>query len=117
MKHWWIIPCAALLLAPTANAQPYDPDHDIQYVREINQAGIRYDTRENLIAMGHTICDTLTRGASYSDLITVIERDTATQPYLANVLASKAVENMCPSQYYKVMLAQIEFAPKDRIQI
>lgn len=115
MKHWGTLTtltAAALLFAAPAHA---DIHHDLQFVRAINEAGLTYDTEENLVAMGHSMCQALDNGATYINLIQIMNEDAGTDPLTGNIIASTAVKHLCPEYWTNVFLAQIELPKQARI--
>lgn len=117
MKYWGallLIPLG-LLFTPVANADIYN---DLMFVKDVNNAGITYDSRENLIGMGHELCNALESGnIDYPEIVQIVDRDPHANLAQSNLMASSAVEHICPDQWYQVVTSQIAFPREARILI
>lgn len=109
MKKWGallLLP-VGLMFTPVANADIYD---DIQFVNEVGNAGINFDSRENLIWMGHELCNALQSGnIAYDEAVSGMSTHGGGGLDQSNFVASRAVSHICPDQWYQVVTSQIPY--------
>ena len=105
----------ALFFAPIAHA---DINDDLMFVRDVNKTGIPYDSRENLIWLGHEVCNALHSGnIEYDQAVQIMSTHGGGSIGASNAIASLAVSHICPDQWFQVVVAQIAFSPGDRVRI
>jgi Protein of unknown function (DUF732) len=100
---------AAQTGAPRAQAAP---DPQVEYLYDV--AGRRhYDFPSNdALGYGHGICDKVTRGESYAQVMGDVKSDvTPNDEFAANYLVSYAVNLLCPAQIWQLRNSAAHYRP------
>ena len=100
---------AAQTGAPRAQAAP---DPQVEYLYDV--AGRRhYDFPGNdALGYGHGICDKVTRGESYAQVMGDVKSDvTPNDEFAANYLVSYAVNLLCPAQIWQLRNSAAHYRP------
>jgi hypothetical protein len=99
--------CAALTCAPTARADV------VAYLVNVTvRPGYNFANADEAIGYGRGICDKLTPGDGYSQLISNVEADFATtDEYQASYLISQAVNELCPASIWQLRNSAAHYHP------
>lgn len=100
---------AAQTQAPRAQAAP---DPQVEYLYDV--AGRRhYDFPNNdALGYGRGICDKVTRGESYAQVMGDVKNDvTPNDEFAANYLVSYAVNLLCPDQIWQLRNSAAHYRP------
>jgi hypothetical protein len=100
---------AAQTRAPWAQAAP---DPQVEYLYDV--AGRRhYDFPNNdALGYGRGICDKVTRGESYAQVMGDVKSDvTPNDEFAANYLVSYAVNLLCPAQIWQLRNSAAHYRP------
>jgi hypothetical protein len=100
---------AAQTRAPRAQAAP---DPQVEYLYDV--AGRRhYDFPNNdALGYGRGICDKVTRGESYAQVMGDVKSDvTPNDEFAANYLVSYAVNLLCPAQIWQLRNSAAHYRP------
>jgi hypothetical protein len=100
---------AAQARAPRAQAAP---DPQVEYLYDV--AGRRhYDFPNNdALGYGRGICDKVTRGESYAQVMGDVKNDvTPNDEFAANYLVSYAVNLLCPDQIWQLRNSAAHYRP------
>ena len=96
--------------APSANAVPA-PDIEFIYDTTVRKQYSFANTTE-AISYAHGICDKITGGASYAQVIGDVKRDVLpNDEYSANYLISNAVNIYCPAQLWQLRNSAGSYVP------
>jgi Protein of unknown function (DUF732) len=91
---------AAETLAPRAHAKPAP---EVEYVYNVAVRRYYYFPNNDAIGYGYGICDKVTAGQSYAQLMGDVKSDvTPNDEFAANYLVSYAVEDLCPAQIWQL---------------
>lgn len=100
---------AAQVQAPRANGAPAP---DIEYLYDV---GVRrqYNFPNNdAIEYGHEICDKVTGGESYAQVMSDVKSEvTPNDEFAANYLVSYAVNLLCPAQIWQLRNSAAHYQP------
>jgi hypothetical protein len=99
----------AQMRAPRAQAAP---DPQVEYLYDV--AGRRhYDFPNNdALGYGRGICDKVTRGESYAQVMGDVKSDvTPNDEFAANYLVSYAVNLLCPAQIWQLRNSAAHYRP------
>jgi hypothetical protein len=100
----------AELFAPKASAVP-DPNIEFIYDTTVRKQYSFANTTE-AINYAHGICDKITGGASYGQVIGDVKRDVLpNDEYSANYLISNAVNIYCPAQLWQLRNSAGAYVP------
>ena len=100
----------APLVAPPAHAVPA-PDIEFIYDTTVRKQYSFANTTE-AISYAHGICDKITGGASYAQVIGDVKRDVLpNDEYSANYLISNAVNIYCPAQLWQLRNSAGSYVP------
>jgi hypothetical protein len=99
----------AQTLAPRANAAPA-PEVEYLYNVAVRR---HYDFPDNdAVGYGHRICDKVTQGESYAQLMSDVKNDvTPSDEFAANYLVSYAVNLLCPAQVWQLRNSAAHYLP------
>jgi hypothetical protein len=91
---------AAQVLTPRAHAAPAP---EVEYLYDV-AVRRHYDFPNNdALSYGHGICEKVTRGESYAQVMSDVKNDvTPTDEFAANYLVSYAVNLLCPAQIWQL---------------
>lgn len=94
---------------PDAHAAPAP---EVEYVYDV-MVRRHYDFPGNdAIGYGHGICDKVSRGAGYADVMGDVKRDvTPNDEFAANYLVSYAVNLLCPGQIWQLRNSAAHYQP------
>ncbi|CDO88556.1 hypothetical protein BN973_02925 [Mycobacterium triplex] len=91
---------AAPQLAPRAGAAPAP---EVEYVYDVAVRRHYNFPNNDAIGYGHGICDKVTQGDSYAQVMGDVKRDvTPNDEFAANYLVSYAVNLLCPAQIWQL---------------
>jgi Protein of unknown function (DUF732) len=100
---------AVQVAAPRAHAAPAP---EVEYVYNVS-ARRHYDFPNNdAIGYGHGICDKVTQGDSYAQVMRDVKSDvTPNDEFAANYLVSYAVNLLCPAQIWQLRNSAAHYQP------
>jgi hypothetical protein len=98
-----------LALAPRARAAPAP---EVEYLYDVTLRR-HYDFPNNdALGYGHGICDKVTEGRSYAQLMGDVKSDvTPNDEFAANYLVSYAVNLLCPAQIWRLRNSAAHYQP------
>ena len=99
----------AQTLATRANAAPA-PEVEYLYNVAVRR---HYDFPDNdAVGYGHRICDKVTQGESYAQIMNDVKSDvTPSDEFAANYLVSYAVNLLCPAQIWQLRNSAAHYLP------
>jgi hypothetical protein len=101
--------CIAMVTAgaPTARADA------VAYLVNVTvQPGYNFADAERALTYGHAVCDKVSAGRGYGQLITDIKGDFNTgDEYLASYLIAQAVNELCPAQIWQLRHSAAGYRP------
>jgi hypothetical protein len=100
---------APLALAPWAHAAPAP---EVEYLYDVTVRR-HYNFPDNdALGYGHAICDKVTAGQSYAQVMGDIKSDvTPNDEFAANYLVSYAVNLLCPAQIWQLRNSAAHYQP------
>jgi hypothetical protein len=110
----WIIVAAdvvavALMPGPPASAAPAP---EVEYVYDVMVRRHYNFPNDDAIGYGHGICDKVTAGQTYAQVMGDVKRDvTPNDEYAANYLVSYAVNILCPEQIWQLRNSAAHYRP------
>ena len=100
---------AAQMPAPPAHAAPAP---EVEYVYDVTVRRHYNFPNNNALSYGHGICDEVTAGQSYAQVMDEVKRDvTPNDEFAANYLVSYAVNLLCPSQIWQLRNSAAHYQP------
>jgi hypothetical protein len=100
---------AAQMRAPRAHAAPAP---EVEYVYDVMVRRHYNFPNNNALSYGHGICDEVTAGQSYAQVMGEVKRDvTPNDEFAANYLVSYAVNLLCPSQIWQLRNSAAHYQP------
>jgi len=100
---------AAQMRAPRAHAAPAP---EVEYVYDVTVRRHYNFPNNNALSYGHGICDEVTAGQSYAQVMDEVKRDvTPNDEFAANYLVSYAVNLLCPSQIWQLRNSAAHYQP------
>jgi hypothetical protein len=95
--------------APWAHAAPAP---EVEYLYDV-AVRRHYDFPNNdALGYGHGICDKVTRGESYAQVMSDVKSDvTPSDEFAANYLVSYAVNLLCPAQIWQLRNSAAHYQP------
>jgi hypothetical protein len=100
---------AAQMRAPRAHAAPAP---EVEYVYDVMVRRHYNFPNNNALSYGHGICDEVTAGQSYAQVLGEVKRDvTPNDEFAANYLVSYAVNLLCPSQIWQLRNSAAHYQP------
>jgi len=100
---------AAQMRAPRAHAAPAP---EVEYVYDVTVRRHYNFPNNNALSYGHGICDEVTAGQSYAQVMGEVKRDvTPNDEFAANYLVSYAVNLLCPSQIWQLRNSAAHYQP------
>jgi hypothetical protein len=100
---------AAQMRAPRAHAAPAP---EVEYVYDVMVRRHYNFPNNNALSYGHGICDEVTAGQSYAQVMDEVKRDvTPNDEFAANYLVSYAVNLLCPSQIWQLRNSAAHYQP------
>jgi hypothetical protein len=100
---------AAQLPAPRAHAAPAP---EVEYVYDVMVRRHYNFPNNGALSYGHGICDEVTAGQSYAQVMGDVKRDvTPNDEFAANYLVSYAVNLLCPSQIWQLRNSAAHYQP------
>jgi Protein of unknown function (DUF732) len=95
--------------APRAHAAPAP---EVEYVYDVMVRRHYNFPNNNALSYGHGICDEVTAGQSYAQVMGEVKRDvTPNDEFAANYLVSYAVNLLCPSQIWQLRNSAAHYQP------
>lgn len=95
--------------APTASAVP---GPEVEYVYNVVLRRHYAFPNNDAIGYGFGICDKVTRGEPYAQVMDDVKRDTVpNDEFAANFLVSNAVGTLCPAQIYQLRNSAAGYTP------
>ncbi|WP_084298571.1 DUF732 domain-containing protein [Mycobacterium genavense] len=96
-------------LAPRAGAAPAP---EVEYVYDVAVRRHYNFPNNDAIGYGHGICDKVTQGESYAQVMGDVKRDvTPNDEFAANYLVSYAVNLLCPAQIWQLRNSAANYQP------
>jgi hypothetical protein len=95
--------------APRAYAAPAP---EVEYVYDVMVRRHYNFPNNDAISYGHGICDKVTAGQTYAQVMGDVKRDvTPNDEYAANYLVSYAVNILCPEQIWQLRNSATHYQP------
>lgn len=108
------IVAAAVAWAVQVSAWPAHaaPAPEVEYLYDVT-ARRHYNVPNNdALGYGHRICDEVSRGASYAQVMSDVKNDvTPNDEFAANYLVSYAVNLLCPGQIWRLRESAAHYQP------
>lgn len=99
----------AQLLAPPAMAVP---GPEVEYVYNVKVRRDYQFPNDDAIGYGFGICEKVTRGEGYADVMGAVKRDTVpNDEFAANYLVSYSVGILCPTQIWQLRNTAAGYRP------
>jgi hypothetical protein len=100
---------AAQTLAPRAHAAPAP---EVEYVYDVMVRRHYNFPNNDAIGYGHGICDEVTQGENYAQVMGDVKNDvTPNDEFAANYLVSYAVNLLCPDQIWQLRNSAAHYQP------
>jgi hypothetical protein len=100
---------AAPMRAPRAHAAPAP---EVEYVYDVMVRRHYNFPNNNALSYGYGICDEVTAGQSYAQVMGQVKREvTPNDEFAANYLVSYAVNLLCPSQIWQLRSSAAHYQP------
>jgi Protein of unknown function (DUF732) len=101
----------AVLLAPAPRGHAA-PDPEVEYVYDVMVRRHYNFPNNGALAYGHGICDKVTAGQSYAQVMGDVKSDvTPNDEFAANYLVSYAVNLLCPAQIWQLRNSAAHYQP------
>ena len=98
-----------LTLAPLAHAAPAP---EVEYVYDVVLRRHYNFPNNDALSYGHGICDKITQGESYAQVMSEVKSDvTPNDEFAANYLVSYAVNLLCPAQIWQLRNSAAHYQP------
>jgi hypothetical protein len=99
--------CAGLLAAPTSHADA------IAYLVNVTvRPGYHFASADAALSYGNGICDKVSQGSSYAQVIGEVKADfTTSDEYQASYLISQAVNELCPALIWQLRNSAAHYRP------
>lgn len=96
--------------APRAHAAPAP---EVEYVYDVTvRRHYNFPASTDAIGYGHGICEKVTRGESYAQVMGDVKNDvTPSDEFAANYLVSNAVNLLCPAQIWQLRNSAAHYQP------
>jgi hypothetical protein len=77
---------------------------DVAYLVNVTvRPGYNFPNADAALAYGHGVCDRITAGTSYTQLVDVIDRDFQTEDhYQASYIISQSAQELCPELIWQL---------------
>ncbi|HET9875255.1 MAG TPA: DUF732 domain-containing protein, partial [Mycobacterium sp.] len=100
----------ALPLAPLAHAAPAP---EVEYLYDVTvRRQYSFATPADAVNYGHRICDKISQGASYAQLMNEVKNDVRpNDEFATNYLLSNAVNFFCPAQIWQLRNSAANYVP------
>ena len=100
---------SAATLAPSANAKPAP---EVEFVYNVAVRRHYNFPNNDAIGYGHGICDEVTQGENYAQVMGDVKNDvTPNDEFAANYLVSYAVNLLCPDQIWQLRNSAAHYQP------
>jgi hypothetical protein len=120
-RPWWrrvllacLVVASAVLLAITLTARaPRAYADEVAYLIEVTvRPGYNFADADDALAYGHLLCDKVSGGRAYADLIGDVKSDFNTgDEFQASYLIDKAVNELCPAQIWQLRNSAAHYRP------
>jgi hypothetical protein len=101
-----------LFLAVVAGMPRAHADSFVYLIDVTVRPGYHFATVDAALAHGHQLCDSVSRGRSYADLIGDVKSDFNTDDeFQASYLIDKAVNELCPAQIWQLRTSAAHYRP------
>jgi hypothetical protein len=98
-------------LVPRAYANP-NPEVEYVYDVMVRRHDYSFANAADAVNYGHGICDKVTRGESYAQVLGDVKNDVRpNDEYAANYLVSYAVNLLCPDQIWQLRNSSAHYQP------
>ncbi|MCV7424005.1 DUF732 domain-containing protein [Mycobacterium yunnanensis] len=102
---------AAVLQAPVASAVPAP---EVEYTYDVVVRRHYEFPGNDALGYGYRLCDRVTQGASYSDVMSDVKADvTPNDEFAANYLVSNAIGILCPVRVWQLRNSAANYRPPD----
>lgn len=99
----------AQTLAPRAHAAPAP---EVEYLYDVAVRRHYNFPNNDAVGYGHAICEKVSQGESYAQLMGDVKRDvTPSDEFAANYLVSYAVNLLCPAQIWQLRQSAAGYQP------
>ncbi|GBG39077.1 DUF732 domain-containing protein [Mycobacterium montefiorense] len=103
---------AAALLSATAVAPSAHADVVAYLVNVTMRPGYHFANADAALSYGHGICDRVSQGRGYADVMGDVKADfNTTDEYQASYLISQAVNELCPAQIWQLRNSAAHYRP------
>jgi hypothetical protein len=100
---------AAATRAPVANAVPAP---EVEYTYDVVVRRHYEFPGNDALGYGHWLCDQVTQGASYSDVMNDVKADVApNDEFAANYVVSNAIGILCPANVWQLRNSAANYRP------
>jgi Protein of unknown function (DUF732) len=108
-----IVTSAALLVLTVAAGIPRARGDSVAYLIEVTvRPGYNFANADAALAYGQHLCDKVSHGRSYADLIGDVQSDFHTDDvYQASYLIDKAVNELCPALIWQLRNSAAHYRP------
>ncbi|CAM3134310.1 DUF732 domain-containing protein [Mycobacterium colombiense] len=104
-----VLGAAALIPVPLARAAPAP---EVEYLYDVTVRRHYNFPNNDALSYGRGICDSVTRGESYGQIMGDVKRDvTPSDEYAANYLVSYAVNILCPAEIWQLRNSAAHYQP------
>lgn len=99
-----IFTCTALFGIATAAVTPTAHADVVAYLLNVTvRPGYTFANADAALNYGHSLCDRVSQGHSYAEVMAAVEADfNTTDEYQASYLISQAVNELCPAQIWQL---------------
>ena len=106
-----VVGSATLALVPRAYANPA-PEVEYVYDVMVRRHDYNFANPADAVNYGYGICDKVTRGESYAQVMGDVKNDVRpNDEYAANYLVSYAVNLLCPAQIWQLRNSAAHYQP------
>jgi hypothetical protein len=100
---------AAQVISPPAHAAPAP---EVEYVYDVMVRRHYNFPNNDAVSYGYAICDKVTRGESYAQVMGEVKNDVVPRDeFAANYLVSYAVNLLCPAQIWQLRNSAAHYQP------
>jgi hypothetical protein len=105
--------CVALAGAATLALAPYARADVVAYLVNVHvRPGYNFPNADAALGYGYSICDKVSAGRAYAQLMGEVKADFATSDeYQASYLIDQAVNELCPAQIWQLRNSAAHYRP------
>jgi len=107
-----ILPAVAMTCAGVLGSPPAHADTVAYLVNVTVGPGYNFANADDALAYGNQLCDKVSQGRTYADLIGDVKADFQTaDEFQASYLIDKAVNELCPAQIWQLRQSAAHYRP------